>query len=409
MLALAPELVGAGARAGQHGAARGADAAAARRGRPRRGAERRARRPARRLGARRAARCSRAAIARPARLRRRRICRPYRSEATPRRGVARDAAALDDLLPHAPRAAALAPARRPGARAASRSSPARRGGSGPRRCGGSPPRAGTWSPSTAASDDPRLPYALGTVAELQALGNERVVAIPADVTDVEALAGAVEVAERRWGGLDVVVAAAGVIAGGAPAWELDAAAGAGGPRDQPRRRAQRRPRRRPRAAAAPAAARGPLHRRRLDRRHARPPPARRLLRLQGRRDRLRPARSPVELGGTGVTANAVSPGSTRTAILDESARLYGLESAEAFAGQQPLERLLEPEEIAAPDRLARRARTSARSDRRRLPARRRPFPLARPPVRKGGTFALAFSSRAPRIGGLPTISGPSIP
>ena len=32
----------------------------------------------------------------------------------------------------------------------------------------------------------------------------------------------------------------------------------------------------------------------------------------------------VELAGTGVTANAVSPGSTATPILDESARLYGL-------------------------------------------------------------------------------------
>ena len=55
----------------------------------------------------------------------------------------------------------------------------------------------------------------------------------------------------------------------------------------------------------------------------------------------------VELGGTGVTANAVSPGSTRTPILDESARLYGLESAESFAAQQPLGRLLEPDEVAA--------------------------------------------------------------
>ena len=34
----------------------------------------------------------------------------------------------------------------------------------------------------------------------------------------------------------------------------------------------------------------------------------------------------LELRGTGVTANAVSPGSTDTPILDESARLYGLES-----------------------------------------------------------------------------------
>ena len=33
----------------------------------------------------------------------------------------------------------------------------------------------------------------------------------------------------------------------------------------------------------------------------------------------------VELGGTGITANCVSPGSTRTAILDESARLYGID------------------------------------------------------------------------------------
>ena len=55
----------------------------------------------------------------------------------------------------------------------------------------------------------------------------------------------------------------------------------------------------------------------------------------------------VELGGTGVTANAVSPGSTSTAMLDESARLYGLSGAQAFAAQQPLDRLLRPDEVAA--------------------------------------------------------------
>jgi NAD(P)-dependent dehydrogenase (short-subunit alcohol dehydrogenase family) len=54
----------------------------------------------------------------------------------------------------------------------------------------------------------------------------------------------------------------------------------------------------------------------------------------------------AELRGSGITANAVSPGSTRTPILDESARLYGLESAEAFSAQQPLDRLIRPEEVA---------------------------------------------------------------
>ena len=34
-------------------------------------------------------------------------------------------------------------------------------------------------------------------------------------------------------------------------------------------------------------------------------------------------------------------------MLDESARLYGLEGAGAFAGQQPVERLLTPGEVAA--------------------------------------------------------------
>ena len=62
----------------------------------------------------------------------------------------------------------------------------------------------------------------------------------------------------------------------------------------------------------------------------------------------------AELGGTGVTANAVSPGSTDTPILDESARLYGLDSAEAFAAQQPLGRLLDPERGRGAARLARR-------------------------------------------------------
>jgi NAD(P)-dependent dehydrogenase (short-subunit alcohol dehydrogenase family) len=54
----------------------------------------------------------------------------------------------------------------------------------------------------------------------------------------------------------------------------------------------------------------------------------------------------AELGGTGVTANAVSPGSTSTPILDESARLYQLPGAISFAIQQPMQRLVHPSEVA---------------------------------------------------------------
>ena len=195
------------------------------------------------------------------------------------------------------------------------------------------------------SDDPRLPYALGTVAELQALANERIVTIPADVTDLDELAGAVEIAERRWGGLDVVVAAAGVIAGGESAWELDAAQeqailqiNLGGVLNTARvgvpallRRPQPREGRFI-AVASTAATRGL------------PQLAAYCASKAGVTGYVRALA--LELGGTGVTANTVSPGSTRTPILDESARLYGLESAEAFADQQPCRRLLEPEEIA---------------------------------------------------------------
>jgi SDR family mycofactocin-dependent oxidoreductase len=55
----------------------------------------------------------------------------------------------------------------------------------------------------------------------------------------------------------------------------------------------------------------------------------------------------MDLAEYGVTANAVSPGSTRTAILEASAKVYGLASGEEFAAQQPIGRLLDPVEIAA--------------------------------------------------------------
>ena len=55
----------------------------------------------------------------------------------------------------------------------------------------------------------------------------------------------------------------------------------------------------------------------------------------------------ADLGPIGVTANAILPGSTRTALLERSATIYGLSSAEDFASHQRLGRLVEPAEIAA--------------------------------------------------------------
>ncbi len=55
----------------------------------------------------------------------------------------------------------------------------------------------------------------------------------------------------------------------------------------------------------------------------------------------------ADLAPTGVTANAVLPGSTRTPLLDRTARAYGLDGAEAFAAHQRIGRLLEPAEVAA--------------------------------------------------------------
>jgi len=203
------------------------------------------------------------------------------------------------------------------------------------------------------ADDPGLPYRLGrrddldeVVAGASADGPGSAAAFVADARDEAALAAAVTAAETRWGGLDAAVAVAGVIAGGVPLWEM--------PADQQRAvldtdlggvinlaRAAipallRRPE--PRsgrflAVASAAATRGlPM----LAAYCAAKAGVAGLIRALA-----------VELGETGVTANAVSPGSTQTSLLTESARLYGLPGASAFAAQQPVRRLLGADEVAA--------------------------------------------------------------
>jgi SDR family mycofactocin-dependent oxidoreductase len=55
----------------------------------------------------------------------------------------------------------------------------------------------------------------------------------------------------------------------------------------------------------------------------------------------------ADLAGTGVTANAVCPGSTRGPMLEASAAVYDLPDQETFAAQALLRRLLAPDEVAA--------------------------------------------------------------
>jgi SDR family mycofactocin-dependent oxidoreductase len=203
------------------------------------------------------------------------------------------------------------------------------------------------------ADDPALPYPLASrdeldnvVAEASAAGPGAALAQVADVRDEAQLGGAVAAARRQWGGLDAAVAVAGVIAGGVPLWDTPAAqqravleVNLGGVLALARTAIPallRRPE--PRsgrflAVASAAATRGL------------PMLAAYCAAKAGVAGLIRSLAA--ELGGSGVTANAVSPGSTDTPILAESARLYGLPAASAFAAQQPAGRLLEPDEIAA--------------------------------------------------------------
>lgn len=199
------------------------------------------------------------------------------------------------------------------------------------------------------ADDPRLPYPLASRADLDAvvaLAPDRVVGVVADACDMHALQSAVALGEQCFGGLDAAVAVAGVVSGGVPLWEQPAeqvaavtevnlgavlalaqvAVPALLRRPQPRSG-------RFIVVASAAAARGlPM----LAAYCAAKAGVTGLVRALA-----------AELGSTGVTVNAVSPGSTDTPVLEESARLYGLHSGQDFARQQPIGRLLLPEEVAA--------------------------------------------------------------
>lgn len=203
------------------------------------------------------------------------------------------------------------------------------------------------------ADEPLLGYALArreeldeTAAACRAAGAPEVIALVADVRDRAALKEAVAGAGRRLGGLDAAVAVAGVIGGGAPAWEtgedlwrlmldvnltgvwhLAVAA-------VPSLLARPEPRRGRFVAVASAGALIGL-----------PQLSAYVAAKHGVVGLVRSLAA--ELGPKGVTANVVAPGSTRTEMLTASAALYGLAEVDEFAVHHLDPRLLAPEEIAA--------------------------------------------------------------
>lgn len=198
-------------------------------------------------------------------------------------------------------------------------------------------------------DQAEVPYPLAFRQELDELAatcGDAALAYVADVRDRAGLQAAVDIALDRWGRLDAAVAAAAVIAGGRPLWET--------PEEElqllwdvdlrgvwntaavtvPTMLAGPDPHSGRFVAVASAAGTHGLH----------------LLTAYNA------AKHAViglvkglaaDLAGTGLTACAVSPGSTQTAMLTATADLYDLPTSENFASNQLLRRLLAPQEIAA--------------------------------------------------------------
>ena len=197
------------------------------------------------------------------------------------------------------------------------------------------------------SADPSANYPMATSAEFEAVvggAGSMAIGVEVDEADSAAVGVAVDEVINRYGQLDAVVTAAGIVAGGKPVWEMSNADWAGvmatdltGTFNVVR-------------AAVPALLKRPAGRvvcvasaaGSLGLRHMAPYAA-------AKHGVIGLVRSlAADLAGTLVTANVVSPGSTRTVGLDASAAIYGLESVEDFVRhQEPLGRLIEPVEVAA--------------------------------------------------------------
>lgn len=189
-------------------------------------------------------------------------------------------------------------------------------------------------------------YPLATWSDLQALTglDADVVPVVADVRDRAAMGDAVAIAIERFGRLDAAVASAAVMVGGRSLWETPpahletlwdvdvrgvfhtAAACVPAMLDGPDPAGCRFV-----AVASAAGSRGLFHLAAYTMaKHAVVGLVRGLA---------------ADLVGTGVTATCVSPGSTRTPMLDATAASYGV-APDELAASQLIRRLLEPDEVA---------------------------------------------------------------
>jgi len=191
-------------------------------------------------------------------------------------------------------------------------------------------------------------YPMATRSELDAVAETHagmVDAVELDVRDAAALADAVADARVRYGRIDVAVAAAGIVGGGVPVWETPATlledlwqVNSLGVWNVA-------------AAVVPAMLAGP------------DPAGCRFVAVAsaaGEHGLFSLGAYAVskhavigivralaaDLVGTGVTAVAVSPGSTDTAMLRATANVYDLEEADELAAHQLLRRVITPDEVA---------------------------------------------------------------
>nr|WP_027140474.1 MULTISPECIES: mycofactocin-coupled SDR family oxidoreductase [Pseudofrankia] len=188
-------------------------------------------------------------------------------------------------------------------------------------------------------------YPFATRAQLEAVAAAQAEAIPvrADVRSQADMDAAARTALDRFGRLDAVVAAAGVIAGGPPGWETD---------DETWRllldvnltgvliTAR---------ATLPALLSAPAGRFVAVSSAAGTRPLARLAAYSASKHGVVGlVRSlAADLAGTAVTANVVCPGSMDTTMLAETAKVYDLADPGDFAQHAYLRRLLDPTEVAA--------------------------------------------------------------